>query len=123
MATNNVTMIGNLVNDPVLRFNDKGKATMTMRIAVNEPFNRNGTWDERTTYINVVAWDGVAEHTSESVLKGDRVVVVGRIQIRDYEPEPGVRQYYTELVAQEIGVSTKWAVAVPQRAVVAEAFD
>ena len=113
MSVNTVTMIGNLVDEPNLRFNDKGKATMTARIAVNEPINRNGKWDERTTYINIVCWDSLAENTASSVGKGDRLVVVGRLQIRNYEPEQGVRQYYTELVAQEIGVSTRWAVATP----------
>jgi single-strand DNA-binding protein len=109
MSVNNITMVGNLVDDPTLRFNDKGKATMTARIAVNEPVNRNGQWDERTTYINIVCWDRLAENTAHSATKGDRIVVTGRLQIRNWDPEPGVRQYYTELVANEIGLSTRYA--------------
>lgn len=109
MSVNNITMVGNLVDDPTLRFNDKGKATMTARIAVNEPVNRNGQWDERTTYINIVCWDRLAENTAHSAVKGDRIVVTGRLQIRNWDPEPGVRQYYTELVANEIGLSTRYA--------------
>ena len=117
MINNMVTMIGNLVEDPVLRFTKNETAVFNGRIAVNEPVNRNGEWMERTTYVNLVVWDNMAVNLAESVQKGDRLVVTGRLDIRAAEIGPGSRQYFTEIVAQEVGVSTRWSVVTPVRAI------
>ena len=114
MSTNNVNMIGNLVDDPVLRYtNTKGKPVTNMRIAVNERINVNGQWQDRTTFSNVVCWDGMAENVAATLRKGHRVQVQGRIQIREYTPaeDPTAKTYFTELVANEVGLSLKFHMA------------
>ena len=117
MSTNNsMVMIGNLVDDVKLRYtNTSNKPVVNGRIAVNEPVRIGNDWSERTTYLNFVAWDAMAEHVAASVNKGDRVVVSGRLQTREYTPENGVRQYFTELVADEVAVSLRWAIARPDK--------
>ena len=117
MSTNNsMVMIGNLVDDVKLRYtNTTNKPVVNGRIAVNEPVRIGNDWSERTTYLNFVAWDAMAEHVAASVSKGDRVVVSGRLQTREYTPDNGVRQYFTELVADEVAVSLRWAVARPDK--------
>jgi len=118
MSNNNsITIIGNLVNDPELRFNDAGKATMTARVAVNERYYRNDNAGERTNYFNIVCWDSLAENTSYSVKKGDRVIVSGRLQIQQYKTSAEHSSWFTEIVADEIGVSTRWAIAQPRKEV------
>ena len=117
MSTNNsMVMIGNLVDDVKLRYtNTSNKPVVNGRIAVNEPVRIGNDWSERTTYLNFVAWDARAEHVAASVSKGDRVVVSGRLQTREYTPDNGVRQYFTELVADEVAVSLRWAIARPDK--------
>jgi single-strand DNA-binding protein len=106
---NNVTMIGNLVSDPVLTVTSTDKVLCKARVAVNEPYQMNGEWRERTSYVNVVAWDGLAENIAASFGTGDRVIVVGRIDVRDYTTEDGSRAYSTEINATEFGASVRRA--------------
>lgn len=110
---NIVTLVGNLVADPDIRVSENGKSTLLGRIAVNERYQMNGEWNTRTNYFNFVAWDGLAMNTAMSVGKGDRVVLVGRFQTRDYVDANGVIQYRHEMVAKEIGVSTRYTVVNP----------
>lgn len=109
MSNNNVNLTGNLTGEPELRFTSAGQPVANLRIAVNERFQRNGEWAERTTYMNVVAWGTLGENVSQSLSKGDRVMVQGRIQIREYAPADDDKRYFTELVADEIGVALRWA--------------
>ena len=83
--SNNVTLIGNLVEDPELRFTASGVAMARVRMAVNRRYrDRNNEWQEDTSFFNVVAWGDLAENTAASLTKGNRIVVTGRI------PEPGL---------------------------------
>jgi single-strand DNA-binding protein len=106
---NNVTVIGNLVSDPVLTVTSNDKVLCKARVAVNEPYQMNGEWHERTSYVNVVTWDGLAENIAASFGTGDRVIVVGRIDVRDYTTEDGSRAYSTEITATEFGASVRRA--------------
>lgn len=108
--TNQITVVGNFVDDPELRFNDAGKARMTGRIAINDSYKKGDTWATRTTYMNIVAWDGLAENCAQSFVKGDRIVVIGRYQESQYDNASGVRSYYSEIVCNEIAGSVKWAI-------------
>ena len=102
---NNVTVVGNLVSDPTLTVTSNEKILCKARVAVNEPYQMNGEWHERTSYMNIVAWGALAENVAASFDKGDRVIVVGRLDTRDYVTEDGSRGYMTEIVATEIGAS------------------
>lgn len=111
MIQNTVTMIGNLVAEPVLRRTSTDRPVVNARIAVNE---QRADGNENTTYMNIVIWGNMALNFVESVSVGDRVICIGKLQIRKYE-NAGATQYRTELVAQEIGASHLWALAKPVR--------
>lgn len=108
MSSNTIHVCGNLVADPELRFTTTGKPVANGRIAVNERIQVNGQWTDRTNYFNVVAWNAQAENLAMSCVKGNRVMISGRLQTRDYVGADGTKQYFTEIVAQEVGVSLRW---------------
>ena len=115
MADNMITICGTLGRDPELRFTNGGSATAGCGVAVNRRWQKNNEWQEETTWINVVAWAQLAENFAASCSKGDRVTVTGRLAIRSYEAKEGGTKYITEIVADDIGLSLKWATGSVER--------
>ena len=68
-------------------------------------------WEEQTSFLNVVCWREMAENVSESLGKGSRVVVSGRLEQRSWETENGEKRSVVEIVADEVGPSLRWATA------------
>ena len=110
---NTVTVIGNITRDPELRFTNTGQATATFGLAVNRRWqNRQSQeWEEATSFFDVVCWREMAENASESLEKGSRVIVTGRLEQRSWETPEGDRRSKIEIVADEIGPSLRWATA------------
>ena len=114
--SNFITFIGNLTDDPELRFTGGGAAVVTLRVASNRRWTgRDGQQQEETTFLNVNAWRDLAENAAESLSKGDRVIVIGRVRVRSYENQQGQTVWVTEIEADEIAPSLRWARAKPQR--------
>ncbi len=114
--SNFITFIGNLTDDPELRFTQGGTPVVTLRVASNRRWTgRDGQQQEETTYLNVNAWRELAENAGESLTKGDRVVVIGRVRVRSYENREGQTVWTTEIEADEIAPSLRWAQARPNR--------
>lgn len=116
-ASNTVTMVGNLVKDPILRYTSNGKPVANARVAVNDRINVQGNWQDKTTFINVVVWGAQAENFVGSAVKGTRIMFSGRIDVREYTPnggQPDDRQFVTEVVVQELALSLKFAMATTQ---------
>lgn len=114
MVDNNVTLVGNLTADPELRFTQNGTAVANMRVAVNRRIrnNQTGEWEDRTDgFFNIVAWRTLAENANESLNKGTRVMVNGRLTERSFETQQGETRYVTEIEADEICPSLRWAIA------------
>lgn len=109
MASSNITVVGNLTRDPELRYTQSGKATVTVGLAVNRRYQVNGEWQEQTSYMNVVAWDQLAENIAASLTKGSRVLVSGRLDVREYQGREGDKRTAVEIVADEIGPTLRWA--------------
>lgn len=110
--SNYVTMIGNLVEDPQLRFTNSGAAVASIRIASNRRWTgRDGQQQEETTYMTANCWRDLAENVAESLSKGDRAVVIGRLRVRSYDDNQGVTKWVTEIEADEIAPSLRWAQA------------
>ena len=82
MAANHVTLIGNLVDDPELRFTPAGVAMAKVRFAVSRRYQRNGEWQEETSFFGGTLWREAAESAAESLQKGMRVIVVGSLEQR-----------------------------------------
>ncbi len=109
--SNNVTLIGNLTMDPELRFTPAGVAMARIGIAVNRRYQRNGEWEEDTNFFYGTVWREQAEHVAESLQKGTRVIISGRLQQRSWEDKDGQRREAIEIQIDEIGPSLRWATA------------
>ncbi|HVE46015.1 MAG TPA: single-stranded DNA-binding protein [Acidimicrobiales bacterium] len=110
---NTVTLVGNITRDPELRFTPTGQATASFGLAVNRRWQDRGSgeWQEATSFFDVVCWREMAENASESLSKGSRVLVTGRLEQRTWETN-GEKRSKIEVVADEIGPSLRWASAV-----------
>jgi single-strand DNA-binding protein len=117
MPTDNYTsIVGNLVDDPELRFTGNGTAVANLRVAVTQRIQQDGTWrDGETSFFKVNVWRGQAENLADSLAKGDRVMVSGRLRQRSWETPQGEKRSVTELEADEVGASLKWATAKVER--------
>jgi single-strand DNA-binding protein len=118
VATDNHTIIvGNLVDDPELRFTNTGTAVANLRVAVTQRVQQNGQWrDGETSFFRVNCWRDQAEHLADSLAKGDRVIVTGRLRQRSWETPEGDKRSVTEIEADEVGASLKFATAKVERA-------
>jgi single-strand DNA-binding protein len=116
-ADNHTTIVGNLVEDPEVRFTNTGIAVTNLRVAVTQRVQQDGQWrDGDTSFFKVNVWRGQAENLAESLGKGDRVMVTGRLRQRSWESPEGDKRSVTELEADEVGASLKWATAKVERA-------
>jgi single-strand DNA-binding protein len=112
MPVNSVTLIGNLVDDPELRFTPSGVALAKVRFAVNRRYqDRNNEWQEETSFFGGTLWRDAAENCAESLTKGTRVIVTGRLEQRSWETQEGEKRSVVEISIDEIGPSLRWATA------------
>ena len=110
---NSITIVGNITRDPELRFTGSGQAMAKFGLAVNRRWQNKQTneWEEQVSFFNVVAWGEMGENASESLQKGSRVIVTGRLDQRSWETEDNEKRSVVEIVADEIGPSLRWATA------------
>lgn len=116
-SDNQITITGNLTDDPELRYTPNGAAVVKFRVAVNRRFkDEAGNWkDGETSYFTVNAWRTLAENVAESLTRGTRVVVAGRLQMRSWETQEGDKRTVVEIEADEVGPSLRWATAKVER--------
>ena len=117
MPDSTVTIVGNLTRDPEIRYTAGGAAKASFGMAVSRRWqNRQSQeWEEQTSFFNVVCWREMAENVTESLGKGSRVVVTGRLEQRSWETENGEKRSVVEIVADEVGPSLRWATAEIKR--------
>lgn len=109
---NTTTITGNLARDPELKYTNTGQAVCNFGVAVNRRWqNKQQEWEEAVSFHNVVCWGPLAENCAESLAKGSRVVVTGRLEQRSWETPDGEKRSVVEIVADEIGPSLKFATA------------
>lgn len=110
---NNVELVGNLTRDPELRFTPSGQQVAQFGLAVNRRWRNRQTneWEEQVSFFDVVCWSDLAENVCESLTKGTRVMVTGRLDQRSWTTEQGDKRSKVEVVADEIGPSLRWATA------------
>jgi single-strand DNA-binding protein len=104
-----VSFAGNLTDDPELRHTEAGIARAMFRVAVS------GRREQGASFFTVIVWRDQAEHAAQSLSKGSRVVVVGRLQQRAWTAEDGTGRPALEVVAEELGPSLRWATATTTR--------
>jgi single-strand DNA-binding protein len=110
MTKPSVSFAGNLTDDPEVRYTEAGIALARFRVAVS------GRREREPSFFTVIVWRDQAEHAAQSLSKGSRVVVVGRLQQRSWTAEDGSARSTAEVMAEELGPSLRWATAMPSRA-------
>ena len=105
---NTVTLVGNITRDPELRFTPAGTAVANFGLAWNRK-NRDG--EESVSFFDVTCWRDLAENVAESLGKGNRVVVYGRLDQQSWENDSGERRSKVEVIADEVAPSLRWATA------------
>ncbi len=110
---NTVVLVGNVTRDPELRFTSNGQPTATFGLAVNRRWQNRQTqeWEEATSFFDVVCWRELAENASDSLQRGSRVIVTGRLEQRSWETQEGDKRSKIEVIADELGPSLRWASA------------
>ena len=110
MTEANVSFAGNLTDDPEIRHTEAGIARAMFRVAVS------ARREQEPSFFTVIVWRDQAEHVAESLFKGSRVVVVGRLQQRSWTAEDGSARSVVEVVADELGPSLRWVTATTTKA-------
>jgi single-strand DNA-binding protein len=113
-----ITVVGNLTDDPELRFTPSGAAVAKFRIASTPRTldKQSGEWkDGEPLFLACNIWRDAAEHVAESLQRGTRVIVQGRLRQRSYETREGEKRTVYELEVDEIGPSLRYATAKVQR--------
>ncbi|MEU4898572.1 single-stranded DNA-binding protein [Streptomyces sp. NPDC044780] len=113
-----ITVTGNLVADPEIRFTEAGTAVARFRVASTpRVYDRNaGRWtDGEPLFITCTTWRGVAEHVCESLVRGMHVIVQGRLRQRTYTDHQGVRRTVFDLDADDVGLSLRHRVAYTEQ--------
>lgn len=101
-SQNKVFLIGNTTKDPELRYSTNGTAIVSFGVATSRGVKKNETWEEETTFHNIVCFSKLAEHCSERLRKGQFVTIEGRINNRKYEDKNGITRYVSEIVADSV---------------------
>ena len=102
-SVNKVTLLGNLGKDPEVKFTPQGTAVAKLALATNERYkDKEGQWQDRTEWHNVVLWQRLAEIAGEYLKKGSKVYIEGRLQTRSWEDKQGQKRYTTEIVATNL---------------------
>jgi single-strand DNA-binding protein len=102
-SLNHVVLIGNLTDDPELRYTQSGMARARFSIAINRRWrDRDGNLQEETTFVPIVVWGPQAENCVNFLAKGRAVAVEGRLRIDTYQTEEGERRKITEVVARNV---------------------
>ncbi|WP_238009579.1 single-stranded DNA-binding protein [Dactylosporangium sp. AC04546] len=113
-----ITVIGNLTDDPELRFTPSGAAVAKFRVASTPRFmdRQSNEWkDGEPLFLSCTVWRQAAENVAESLQRGARVIVSGRLKSRTYETREGEKRTVIELEVDEIGPSLRYATAKVQK--------
>ena len=110
----NVTVVGNLTNDPELRFTPSGAAVASFTVATSSRYLDKTTneWkDGDPTYLRCSVWRQYAENVAESLTKGTRVIVSGKLKQRSYETREGEKRTVMEVEVEDVGPALRYATA------------
>ena len=116
MADTHVTITGNLTDDPELAYTQGGTPVANFRLAVTPRVRDGNGWkDGETSFFRINVWRQQATNIADTLQKGMRVLVVGRLRTRSWETPEGEQRSVTEIEADEIGPSLKFATAKVER--------
>lgn len=105
---NEVRLMGNITNDPDLRFTPNGSAVLSFGMATNRRYKKGDEWVDDTTFHNIVIWGQQAQSLAPRVKKGTRIYVAGRIQTRSWDGNDGKKQYKTEINVDTVSLISRY---------------
>ena len=110
---NTVTVVGNATRDPELRFTPSGQAVATFGLAVNRRWQNRQTqeWEEQVSFFDITCWAQLGQNVADTLVKGSRAIVTGRLEQRSWETDQGDKRSKVEIIADEVGPSLRWATA------------
>ncbi len=97
---NKIFLAGRLTKDPELRYTNNNLAVCSFTLAVNRVFAKEG--QQQADFIPITAWGKTAEFCSKYFVKGQKVIVIGRLQVRSWDDNEGKKRWSTEVVAEEV---------------------
>ena len=111
IGINNITIVGNLTRDPELRFTPSGTPVASFGLAVNRSIQNKetGEWTSSADFFNIVAWFKLAENCAQSLIKGDRVLISGRLSQDNWEDKDGQKRSAFKIIANIIAPSLEFA--------------
>jgi single-strand DNA-binding protein len=116
MPDTTTTIVGNLTEDPTVHFTTSGAPVSNFTVAVTARIKNDDGWkDGETSFYRCTVWRSLAENLADSLSKGDRVIVYGRLQQRSWETPEGDKRSVVEVQAEDVGPSLKWATATAKR--------
>ncbi len=103
-SVNKVILVGNLGKDPEIKYTPQGKAVAKFSLATNERYkDKDGQWQDRTEWHNIVLWERLAEIAGEYLKKGGKVYIEGRIRTDSWDDkQTGQKKYMTNIIGSEI---------------------
>lgn len=101
-SINLAIITGNVTRDPELKFTPSGSAVCTFGVATNHSIKKNDQWTDIPTFHNIVVWGKIAEFLSNTLKKGMKVSITGRIDNRQYDAKDGTKRYISEIVADTV---------------------
>lgn len=114
MAQNDVqiTIVGNVVADPEIKYTNTGKAVVSFRVVSGTRKKQGDKWvDGEATFLTCEAWEQLAENIAATLRRGMRVIVHGNLKQRSYETKQGEKRTVYEVAVAEVGPSLRWATA------------
>ena len=108
-SLNQIYLLGNLTRDPEIKYTNEGMAIAEMRLAVNKIWkNKNGEDTEVVDYFNITAWNNLAENCVNSLKKGDRVIVNGHLNLRNWANKDGKKYNIINMTADIVAASLEF---------------
>lgn len=115
MLSNELTLVGNVTRDPELRYTTGGRAVASFGVACNRRFMVNNEWQEEVSFFDVTAWADLGENVAQSISKGNRVLVAGRMDQRKYTDREGNERTAWQVTAESVGPCLRFATAIVER--------
>lgn len=109
MPENAVSIVGNVTREPEMRFLPGGAGVASFGMAVNRKRKQGDEWIEEVSFFDVSCWQSLAENVADSVTKGMRVIVTGRLEQRQWETSEGEKRSKVEIVAESVGPDLRFA--------------
>ena len=101
-SINMAIITGNVTRDPELRYTPSGAAVCSFGVATNHSIKKGDQWTDVPTFHNIVVWGKQAEYLSNTIKKGTKVSLTGRIDNRQYDAKDGTKKYISEIVAETV---------------------